>query len=76
MGWGGGTEIFDTVAESVLDEDGMKPEIDVDELLTNLFNVLRDHDWDVVNESSYYEHPTVREVIEEIEPDWFEDDED
>ena len=60
MGWGGGTEIFDTVAEVILEADN---EIDCEKLLTNLYNVLRDHDWDVVDESSYYDDPYIREIL-------------
>jgi len=74
MGWCSGTEIFDIVAGALLTED--KDEVNVEEALTQLYNVLRDKDWDCVGDSAYYNHPVVREIIKKIEPDWVEDEED
>lgn len=70
MGWCSGTEVFDSVASALLDEEGK----DVEEVLSQLYIVLRDKDWDCVNESAYYEHPIVRGIIEKLEPDWYDDE--
>ena len=71
MGWCSGTQIFDDVAGQILDKD----EIDVKEVLTSLIQSLQYMDWDCESDSAYWEHPVVREIFMELEPEWFEDDE-
>lgn len=67
MGWGGGTEIFDTVVEELKDlsyrwtgdeyhEDFMEP-------LKNLLVVLEEMDYDNACESSYYDHPVIGKIL-------------
>lgn len=74
MGWGGGTEIFDQVIGDVLESDASEHE--QNKIIVNLYDVLRDKDWDNVDESWYFDHPRIRAIIKLREPDWFEDDED
>jgi len=63
MGWAGATEIFDTVAEFLLDEK----KINRKEVLKALIKVLEDGDWDTQSESEYYDNPVVQEIFEEID---------
>jgi len=69
MGWCGGTEIFDTVIDSMIDN-----KIESPELIKDLINVLEDHDWDNLCESDYYDYGPVNKIIKEIHPNWFEDE--
>jgi len=71
MGWCSGTEVFDAVAEAVLEEG----EMDAKEILMIVAEVLRNNDWDCENDSYYWDHPVVQEIFHELEPEWFEDDE-
>ena len=73
MGWGGGTEIFDQVIGDVLESDASEHE--QNKIIGNLYDVLRDKDWDNVDESNYIDTPRVRAIIKQKEPDWFENDE-
>lgn len=70
MGWCSATEIFDTVASILLSD---KP-VDKKEVLMVLAEALRDKDWDCENDSFYWDHPVVREIFIELEPEWFEDE--
>lgn len=70
MGWGAGTEIFDQVADDLLEADYAWRNIqsDYDESivitpLTNLYSLLRDMDWDVMDESKYWEHPVIGKIL-------------
>ena len=69
MGWCSATEIFDHVAGVLLGEDTKDPK----EVLTELAWVLRDRDWDCEQESRYYDHPVVQEVMKEVFPQWSDD---
>lgn len=68
MGWNSGTEIFDVVAESVL--EGRSPE----ETLERLIDVMEDHDWDGQSDSTFFNHPVVRKIFMERNPEWFEEE--
>ena len=70
MGWCGGTEIFDVVAKELLDDEPVNKTA----LLIAVIDALEDGDWDCQNESRFWEHPTVREIMKERHPSWFEDD--
>ena len=72
MGWCSATQIFDNVAEALLSDD----EIDVKQTLKDLAQTLRYMDWDCEGESEYWEHPVVREIFKELDPDLFDNDED
>jgi hypothetical protein len=67
MGWSGGTEIFDTVAESLIrassDRTGGLQHGLVVTPLENLYKVLSDLDWDNECESDYWEHPIIGEIL-------------
>lgn len=72
MGWYGGTEIFDCVIKNVLDVSD-DPEVE-NKIIGDLYDVLRNQDWDVVQESSYFDNPRVIKIIKQKEPEWFEDE--
>ncbi len=90
MGWGGGTEIFDAVAEAISNLNISSPchseEDLLREVLCPLLEVLEDQDWDNMQESSYYDHPIIGKILgnafeEEDEDsdeewDWFFDERD
>jgi len=59
MGWSGGTEIFDEVADEVLNIysqylDCELPMYRVLNLLSTLKSALEDNGWDTQNESNYW----------------------
>lgn len=64
MGWSGGTEILDTVVKSLRDNDS-----DI-QTIKKLIKVLEDHDWDVHNESEYWDDPQIRNIMRQLNPDW------
>lgn len=68
MGWCSGTVVFDAVMDAVL-----KPETDRAVMLRTLIDALEDMDWDCQQDSEYWEHPIVRQVMQEKHPDWFRD---
>lgn len=70
MGWCSGTEIFDTVAGAILSDEP----IDKKEILMVVAEALRSMDWDCESDSEYWDHPVVREIFMELEPEWFEDE--
>jgi hypothetical protein len=69
MGWNSGTEIFDTVVGAVLDD------LSKEEIIERLVEVMEDHDWDGQGDSEFFEHPIVRKIFEERNPEWFKDEE-
>jgi hypothetical protein len=62
MGWSGGTEIFDTVAEELISIKYMY-EGDKLNILTSLEDVLSDKDWDNQCESSYWDDPVIGRIL-------------
>lgn len=64
MGWSRGTEIFDQVADDLIEltvwynisEEALP-------VLVNLYKVLSDSDWDTEYESKYWEHPTIGKIL-------------
>lgn len=85
MGWCSGTDIFDSVLSQFLNipsETSRKPPIHADvsaevchRIVTALVDAMEDHDWDCQQDSAYYEHPIVQEVMRDLHPDWFTDKE-
>lgn len=69
MGWSSGTDIFDAVAFHLLSDWPIDRKL----VLKDLYETLRDHDWDTTNESQYYRHPLVREIIKEADG-WEDED--
>jgi hypothetical protein len=51
MGWNSGTEYFDYPLDLMLK---YVPEENRKEIVEKLYNLVRNGDWDVVDESSYY----------------------
>jgi hypothetical protein len=64
MGWCSATEIFDTVAEVVLDNDSI-PVKKQEEVIERLYSILRVHDWDCQWDSGYADHPIVKKLLDE-----------
>lgn len=71
MGWCSATYIFDNVAKALLSDEP----VDKKETLMKLAETLREQDWDCESDSDYWDHPVVREIFMELEPEWFEDEE-
>jgi len=69
MGWCSGTEIFDKVAWALLDKEPKH----LKEVLGLLIDALEDSDWDCQQDSDYWDHPVVQEIMRELHPDWFDD---
>lgn len=67
MGFCSGTDIFDPVAENVLDSD-LSVERQA-EIIRVLIVALYDHDWDCESDSRYYDHPLVRRILRELNPE-------
>lgn len=73
MGWCSGTEIFDKVAEKLID---MKlPEEQQTAILTVLIDTLEDADWDCQSDSAYYGTPIMDSILRSLHPHWYEDEE-
>lgn len=70
MGWCSATGIFDAVAAELLSDT----ELDKRALLRKLINTLEDMDWDCQAESVYWNHPMVRSIFKELDPELFEDE--
>ena len=67
MGWSGGTEIFDLVADElmILHIKDYRP-ISLLEVVNPLYPLnkkLEDMDWDNQNESKYYDHPVIGRIL-------------
>ena len=72
MGWGGGTEIFDTVADELTcgkyEEGGDLWAIDIEpeityQILSSLYIELSRQDWDNEYESRYWDHPVIGRIL-------------
>lgn len=75
MGWSRGTYVFDQVVGDLLTTSGID-DYDFNRIVYNLLLVLEELDWDNVQESDYYDSPKVKDVIREMHPSWFEDEDD
>lgn len=71
MGWCSATQIFDSVAAALLDEESKN---DVHSVLKELVIALEDNDWDCQCDSDYYEHPVVQSIMKELHQRWFEEE--
>jgi len=72
MGFCSGTQIFDDVADEILDQRWLLEE-NKRWLLTVLMKSLYNHDWDCESDSRHYKHPIVQSVLRELNPDWYDD---
>ena len=70
MGWCSATEIFDTVASAVLSDTPLATK----EVFMVVAEALRDMDWDCAQDRDYWDEPIAREILMELEPEWFEDE--
>lgn len=68
MGWCSATYIFDVMAEALLNNNPKEPK----ELLKHLAKILEDSDWDCQQDSDYWNHPVVQEIMKELHPNWFD----
>lgn len=72
MGWCSGTEIFDDVLDEILDS-GLS--VDTQSRIVRLLaDALENHDWDCQSGSRHYDHMIVQNVMRDIHPDWFDDE--
>lgn len=73
MGFGRGTEIFDTVASKILDDEGkIEKVVILEDVLEALYEALRDCDWDNYDESDFY-GTKIYDDIRKRQGDWNED---
>ena len=63
MGWCSATLIFDAVAEGLLEKE---PKRTPKEILKFLFQTLGDMDWDCQEDSKYWNHPIIQEIVKEL----------
>jgi len=69
MGWSGGTEIFDCVAEDLLALEDTLDYVSGDlhdqifSILVKLLNTLEWQDWDNLGESKYWTHPVIGKIL-------------
>lgn len=68
MGWSGGTEIFDSVADDLMHiynhvYDTDIPMYQVLNVLENLQVILEAQDWDTPEESRYWHHAEIGEIL-------------
>ena len=69
MGWCSGTRVFDAFVGAIADENSLTPE----RALSELIDALEDRDWDCHQDSEYWDHPLVQQVLREKHPDWFDE---
>ncbi len=72
MGWCSGTNIFDSIVETVI-ESCLSIESTKNIIKTTII-ALEYEDWDTQNESEYFNVPIVKDIFRELHPDWFEDE--
>ena len=72
MGFCSGTDIFDPVIKVIIESTNadISPTSKV-VVVKSLINALEDHDWDCQDDSTYYNHPIVKQAMRELHPDWF-----
>ncbi len=73
MGFCSGTQIFDDAMEEILKIE--LPEAKQILIVMALIDALDNHDWDCHQDSAYYENPIVNRAIQNLHPDWFDEDE-
>ena len=62
MGWGGGTQIFDTVVEALRKAKVTDKQFKT--VIVNLNEVLGWQDWDNLCESDYYDDPQIKDIFD------------
>lgn len=71
MGWASGVYVFDLVFPLLLELGGEQSARTV-EAVVKLIDGLEDHDWDTLEDTDYYDHPTFREAMDRLHPGWFD----
>lgn len=69
MGWGSGTELFDAVAESIINSPLTRKE--KVKILVTLIEAMEDKDWDCQQDSRYWNEPLVAASFKVVHPNWF-----
>lgn len=68
MGWCSGTDVFDPVVKTILQQDASEEQkIDV---IKSLILALQESDWDCESDSDYWKDPLVRKAFKETCPNW------
>jgi len=70
MGWCSGTELFDAVAESIINSPLTRKE--KVKILVTLIEAMEDQDWDCQQDSRYWNEPLVAAAMKVVHPSWFE----
>lgn len=70
MGWGGGTQIFDTLIEALREAKVSDKQFKT--ILVDVNEALEYEDWDNLSESDYYDDPQIKDIFDLWE---YEDDE-
>jgi len=65
VGWCSGTDVFDPVAEAILNHNHLTADEKV-ALLVVLINALWNKDWDCQDESEHWQHPLVQRAMREV----------
>jgi len=65
-----GTEIFDTVMDSLIQLDNLNDSVDLYSLIVGLIRTLQKHGWMCVGESRYWDHALVQSALKDLHPDW------
>lgn len=74
MGWCSGTEVFDPVAQAIIDSDASEPS--KIGMLMELILALEERDWDCQGEADLYHNPLVNAAMMGLHPDWIDDQDD
>ena len=72
MGWCGGTEIFDTVIQSL--NRSVIQEVDRDNIINDVIDILESCDWDTQCESLYWNKPFILSIFKKRNPEWFDEE--
>lgn len=70
MGWASGVRLFDRIMDGLLSDEP----VDKKEIIKEIIDAFEEMDWDTQGGSAYFDHPLIQEVMRELHPDWFEDD--
>ena len=62
MGWGGGTQVFDTVVEALREARVDDRQFKI--VIRDLNEVLELMDWDNLCESDYYDDPQIKDIFD------------
>lgn len=62
MGWGGGTQIFDTLVEALREAKVSDKQFKT--ILVDVNEALECQDWDNLSESDYYDDPQIKDIFD------------